>query len=288
LSGRLGGLLGAIAAASAAALLCAPLAAAKQTRFPIFRGVSYGPSPAETATIYGQVRPGATTVVLVHGGGWRLQPLATEEGSEAKSLQVQGFVVFDVNYDQDSATERAFPLETNDIVAATEWAIANAASYGANPANVVLLGGSAGGQLVARAAEQLDAAKPGAVRAVISLSGPMNFSTLVALAQNGTIKDRGYVLSIGQALGCNGDLAACSPGYEDEWSPALNIPASGCPDWLLFSSEVDVVAQAQASEMLTDLQTAGCKATWDVVPTGHGFSFWPTISRRVYAFVAAE
>src|SRR4029077_17434265 len=208
-----------------AALLMTPgLALAKKTGA-IYKQVSYGPSPNQTATIYAQDTPGATIVVLVHGGGWRLQKFGkTEAGTQSKSLQLQGFTVFNVDYDQDSPTEPAFPLETDEVAAATEWAIANAAAYGGNPEKVVLLGGSAGAQLAARAAEQLDAANPGTVDGVVSLSGPMDFTTLVPLAEEKKIKDKSYVLSIGQALGCSGDWGACSPAYEAEWSPALNIP----------------------------------------------------------------
>jgi dipeptidyl aminopeptidase/acylaminoacyl peptidase len=263
-------------------------ASASATPPPIYRDVSYGPSPAELQTIYAAKAPGARTVILVHGGGWRLQKLATEAGSQAKSLQLQGFAVFDINYDQDSPTLPAFPLETNEVAAATEWAIAHAAAYNADPTNVVMIGGSAGGQLVARTAEQLDLAAPGTVSAVISLSGPMDFTTLVPLAQLGQIKDRSYVTSIGQALGCPGVLSACSPSFEAEWSPALNIPALGCPDWLLLDSEVDTPAILQANEMLADLQAGACNATVATVPTGHGFSYWSQVSARIFAFVRAE
>jgi acetyl esterase/lipase len=275
-----------MAACSAALLL--PQQALAGTAPPIYKGVSYGPSPGELQTVYAQNKPGATIVVLVHGGGWRLQLLPIEESTQAKYLQRLGYAVFDINFTQDSPTETAFPLETGQVAAATEWAIAHAAAYDANPANVVLLGGSAGGQLVARVAEQLDAAAPGTVRAVVSLSGPMNFATLVQMALNGTIKDKPFILSIGQALGCTGQLASCSPTYEAEWSPALHIPESGCPDWLLVSSEVDVSETAQAREMLADLQGAGCNASLDLVPTGHGFGLWSQAVPRLTGFLAGE
>jgi acetyl esterase len=255
---------------------------------PIYWGVSYGPSPSETATVFAQSHPGAPVVVLVHGGGWRLQKLATEMGAQAKSLQLRGFVVVDVNYDQDSASEPAFPLETNDVIAATQWAIANAGGWDGDPANVVLLGGSAGGQLAAIAAERLDAAGPGTVRAVVSLSGPTNFTTLAPMAARGEIKDRSYVRSIGAALGCGASLAACSPSYEAEWSPALNLPLLGCPDWLLVTSAVDTVATLQAGEMVTSLQAAACSVQSVVVPTGHGFSYWPTVVEQIAAYIRAE
>ena len=212
-------------------------------------------------------------MVLVHGGGWRLQKLPTEQGSAAKSLQLKGFAVFDINYDQDSPTTRAFPLESDEVKAAVQWAIANAGAYGGEASDVTLLGGSAGGLLAALAGAQLDAQEPGTVRAVVSLSGPMNFTTLVPLAESGHIRDKNYVLSIGQALGCTGALQACSATYEQEWSPALQIPLSGCPNWQLFASEVDEAAVWQAGE---------------TVPTGHGFSYWSQVSARVVAFVKAQ
>lgn len=269
-----------------AALLMTPGLALAKKAGPIYKQVPYGPSPSQTATIYAQNAPGATMVVLVHGGGWRLQRFGkTEAGTQSKSLQLQGFTVFNIDYDQDSPSEPAFPLETDEVAAATEWAIANAAAYGANPEKVVLLGGSAGAQLAARAAEQLDAANPGTVDGVVSLSGPMDFTTLVPLAEEKKIKDKSYVLSIGQALGCSGNWAACSPAYETEWSPALNIPTSGCPDWLLLSSEIDAPATSQASEMLAGLQGAGCDATMGLVAKGHGFSYWHEVSQTIFDFI---
>ncbi len=278
-----------IAALTSALALALPVSAGAVKASPIYRGVSYGPSPGELQTIYSQA-PGAHApiVVLVHGGGWRLQKLPTEQGSAAKSLQLKGYAVFDINYDQDSPTTLAFPLESDEVKAAVEWAISSAAAYGGDASDVTLLGGSAGGLLAALAGEQLDAQAPGTVRAVVSLSGPMNFTTLVPLAASGRIRDKNYVFSIGQALGCTGALQTCSTSYEQEWSPALQIPLSGCPNWLLFASEADEAAVSQASEMLADLAGAGCSATMETLPTGHGFSYWPLVSARVAAFVRAQ
>ncbi|HME02413.1 MAG TPA: hypothetical protein VKG38_05220, partial [Solirubrobacteraceae bacterium] len=57
-----------IAVGALAAALAAPTSALAKAR-PIYRDVAYGASPAEKATVYGQNSSGATTVVLVHGGG---------------------------------------------------------------------------------------------------------------------------------------------------------------------------------------------------------------------------
>jgi acetyl esterase/lipase len=262
-------------------------AAATATSPPIYRGLSYGPSVNEIATVFESARPASPVVVLVHGGGWRTQTMETEQGADAKSLQLKGFTVVDVNYDQDSPAQAAFPTEVLDVEEATRWAISHAASYDGEPGNVILLGGSAGGQLAAMAGEALDAATPGAVRGIVSLSGPMNFQVIVAMAENKEITDKSFITSVEQALGCPGNLGACSPAFEAEWSPALSIPASGCPAWLLLSSEVDTTESRQASEMLARLRGAGCTATWRQVPTGHGFSMWPRVFPAIVEFVRA-
>lgn len=275
----------ALCCAVTAAALCAAPAGARTP--PVYMEIPYGPSPAERLAVFSQVKPLSPLVILIHGGGWRLQRNPTEFGSQAASLQKQGFAVFDVNYDQTSPTERAFPLETGDIAAATAWAIAHAAEYGANPADVVMIGGSAGGQLAERVAEQLDAAAPGTVRGVVSLSGPTDFATLIELIQAKVLTDRSYIFSIGQALGCTGALASCPHQYEAEWSPALNVPLAGCPAWMLLWSEADTVGRLQGEELLGRLSAAGCSASTDVLPTGHGFSMWSAAAPAIFSFVRA-
>ena len=118
----------------------------------------------------------------------------------------------------------------------------------------------------------------------------MDFQTLVARAEAHEIKDKSYVKSIEQALGCSGDWSACSPAYEaEQHSPALNIPASDCPDWLLLSSQIDTTATAQAEEMLSKLQAAGCNASLSIVPKGATASATGGRSPgTIFPFIAAQ
>ena len=254
---------------------------------PVYKQLSYGPSAGEKGTVFASATAGSPIVVLVHGGGWRLQGKEIEESTQAKALQLQGFTVFDVNYDQDSPTTPAFPLQVEEIETAVRWIVSNAAKYHGNETNVVMLGGSAGGQLVAMAAELLDAERPGTVAGVASLSGPYDFQTLVAAAESKEIKDRNYVTSIGQALGCPGNLPACSPAFEEAWSPTLHIPAAGSPSWLLVSSQQYPVDTHQAEEMRADLQAAGCSVAMLEVATSHGFYLWSEVATQVYEFIRA-
>jgi acetyl esterase/lipase len=221
---------------------------------------------------------------------------------QAMSLQAQGFSVFSINYRQDTASKPAFPLEPDDVIMATQWAIAHAAAYDANPANVVLVGGSAGGNLAELAAEQLDAAQPGTIKAVVSLSGPTDFETLIPLVEDGTIHNRNFITSIYRAIGGDeeegffggegdeGEEVALTQALMREGSPAMHIPSkANCPDWLLFSSEEDLVPLPQAQEMYGDLLGAGCKATLQVVPgSQHAFAYWNHVDDAVFSFVAGE
>jgi acetyl esterase/lipase len=278
----------AAAIAFASAIGAVACSTASATAPPIYKGISYGPSPGEKGTVFAAAKPGATVVVLVHGGGWRTQTNEIEESAQAKSLQLKGFTVFDINYDQDSPTTVAFPLEPAEVETAIEWIIARAAAYNGNASNVVLLGGSSGGQLVATAAEALDASAPGTVRGVVSLSGPYDLQLLVQQAIKKEIKDLNYIKSIGQALGCASNLQTCSSSYEAEWSPDLHIPETGCPTWLLVSS-VEVPSDTlQAEVMLAHLNESACPATFKEVPKGHGFYLWGEVSTQVVEFIRAN
>lgn len=266
-----------------------------------YERIAWGPKARQSANIWASASPDSTIVILVHGGGWRRQTSLAYLKREAIGLQAQGFTVLSINYRQDSANRAAFPLEPNDIMTATHWAIANAASYNGNPAKVVLVGGSAGGNLVALAAERLDAEHAGTVRAVVSLSGPMDFQTLLPLVENGVITSHNFITSIYQALGGsedegyfggeeeNEEEVLLTQALEREGSPALNIPRHDCPQWLLFSSEQDLVPAQQSEEMYSDLLAAKCKAALRIIPgSQHAFAYWGQASESIYSFIKAQ
>lgn len=269
---------------------------------PFYERVAYGPKHGELANIWASSTPSSTTVILIHGGGWRKQGGLSYLKKQALALQSQGFSVFSINYRQDTANKPAFPLEPNDVIMATQWAIAHASTYNADPANVVLVGGSAGGNLAALAAEQLDAAHTGTVRAVVSLSGPMDFETLIPLVDDGTIQNKNFITSIYRAIGGDeeegffggegeeGEEVALTQGLMREGSPVMHIPGQrNCPDWLLFSSEEDLVPLSQAQEMYGDLLKASCKATLQVIPGNqHAFAYWNQTDETIFSFLKGE
>jgi len=259
---------------------------------PVYEHISYGSRFRQVLDVFASATPNSPIVVLVHGGGWRYYDPLTRFAAEAEALQQLGYTVLDINYDQDNERVPAFPLEPDDVIKAIDWGIANAATYNGDPTNVILLGGSAGGHLVAIAGEMLDKTSPGTIRAIISLSGPMNLTTLLAMVEENAITNEEFVTSIQQALGM-GPGEEASPeteSYAATWSPALHIPpAADCPDWLIFSSEQDLVPVSQAQEMYADLQRANCKATLDVVPgSGHAFAYFNSVRGVIDLFLRGE
>ena len=96
-------------------------------------------TPANTA---GQPLP---VIVYIHGGGWVIADLDTYEASAMALAKKAGAIVASVEYRH--APEHRFPAAHDDTFAAYKWVLANAASFGGNPARVAIAGESAGGNM---------------------------------------------------------------------------------------------------------------------------------------------
>ena len=111
-------------------------------------------------------------VVYYHGGGFVIADLDTYDATPraiAKGLQA---IVASVEYRR--APEARFPAQHEDAIAAYKWVMANASSFGGDPAKVALMGESAGGNLatnVAIAARDQNLKKPAYVVAVYPVAG---------------------------------------------------------------------------------------------------------------------
>ena len=145
----------------------------------IDRDVAYAPGPRHDLDIY---RPqaaadGRPLIVFLYGGSWR-------DGDKSiypfvgATLAKRGAVVMVPNY--RLYPDVAFPGFLQDNASAVAWAIAHAAQYGANPADVFIVGHSAGAYNAAMLA--LDPRWLAAVgvdrralRGVVGLAGPYDF-----------------------------------------------------------------------------------------------------------------
>jgi acetyl esterase/lipase len=262
---------------------------ATATPVPASYGASYGTDPYQTVQIYPAGRTGSAVVLLVHGGGWASTPGRTSQVNQALGLQRAGFTVVAANYDTFDRVTGAFPLEVDDVVAAARWAVAHAPDWGADGADLEFVGGSAGGQLVHLAADRLDAAAPGTVRAVVTLSGALD---LVALVQDvATHSVSGYLgYHLRRALACGSTAVPCTAALAAPWSPAQQVTAATCPGASLVVNDTqELMPVDQAASMVSALTAANCPVT-EILQPGHNHSFngWLAVSDRVTAFLAAH
>ena len=84
-------------------------------------------------------------VVYYHGGGWVIATIDTYDSSARALANAAGAIVMSVEYRK--GPENRFPAAHDDAFAAYQWALANAASIGGDPARVAVAGESAGGGL---------------------------------------------------------------------------------------------------------------------------------------------
>src|ERR1700723_3589274 len=86
-------------------------------------------------------------MVFFHGSGFVVCSLDTHDGMCRNLCAGTGCVVVSVDY--RLAPEAKFPAAPDDCLAATRWAVANAAALGADPGRVFVAGDSAGANLAA-------------------------------------------------------------------------------------------------------------------------------------------
>jgi len=248
---------------------------------PVARDVAYASSsPQQVLDVYGGASPdGATApvVILVHGGGWttgdksRLAGVATVLGS-------QGFVVFNINYRLGKQAVPAYRQQVDDVRRALEWVRTHAARYGGDANRIGLLGGSAGGYLAAMVATT--AGPMSGVRAAVSLSGPMDITSLVDLIR-ATRRELGpdcsgprcddlatAVSSLHALLGCN--PFRCPPRVLASASPITHVSAES-PPFFLANSRAEDVPASQARDMAGALTRMGVPVELSIL-AGHEHS----------------
>lgn len=116
--------------------------------------IAYGPDPRQRMDVYLPAAMTATAnapvIVMVHGGAWMVGNKAMAnvvDNKVAYWVQQKGYVFVSVNY---RLSPQADPLvQARDVATALARAQSLAASWGGDPAKVILMGHSAGAHLVA-------------------------------------------------------------------------------------------------------------------------------------------
>lgn len=225
-----------------------PIAVLDETAPPPTDTVAYGSDPSQVYDVRlpaGRARPGS--VVVVHGGFWRAAYDRAHAGPQAQALAEAGWPVAVVEYRRAGMPGGGWPGTADDVAAAVRAVRADPRL----PRPHVLLGHSAGGQLVTWAAAQPWAA---GLAGVVSLAGLVDLPLASRLG-----------LGAGAVDAFLGGTPAQVPGTFAAADPAGLAP--GIPVVLLHGEDDQVVpahlsssyAVRHASAQVTLERVPGCE-----------------------------
>jgi dipeptidyl aminopeptidase/acylaminoacyl peptidase len=266
-----------IRAASALAGACAVLAVAPTGASASIR---YGARLADQAVVF---PGGPSPVLLLHEKG----ETATTVRGPAKYLQAAGFTVFDLEWSEPRGEGGIFPADTEQIEEAVSYVRNHARELSVDPNTLTMVGGSRGALLSMLVGERENLKVPGAVKAVVSLSGQVNPQASIERARRGELAPS-MTGTLTQTFGCTHELVYCNEAYVAEWSPIDNVRA-GAPAMFLAASENELKAwPADQYEMAEALRAVGVNAEV-VIPTyGHGFDYFGRVREPAVAFLLAN
>lgn len=206
------------------------------------RDLQYGPSEAERLDLLVPAS-GAPLVVFFHGGYWR-RLHKDDHTFIARSLAAHGVATAVVNY-------ALIPdVIVEDIVAqalrAVAWLREHAASFGADPTRLVVVGHSVGGQLAGMCAVEAP------VTAVVTLSGLHDLRPLLD--------------SHVQAWAQLDDARATA------LSPALHAPSSSFPVVAIAGERESSAFAWQSDELVRAWTVHGCAGTSTTSPGDDHFT----------------
>ncbi|MBA3947881.1 MAG: alpha/beta hydrolase [Herpetosiphonaceae bacterium] len=214
-------------------------------------------------------------VIVVHGGSWS-GGTKSDFAQHDRWLVGGGRVVFDIQYRLADANNR-FPAAVEDVKCAIGWAKRNAATYGADPTRIALLGRSAGGQLALLAAyTPNDPALPPScptldttVRGVISLYGP----TDLVWGYNHTAHPD--IINGPQTLeNYLGGSPTTVPATYALAAPIEHVGGTTPPTLLFHGGHDQLVGHQHAERLVAKLKGAGIPFGYTYLPwANHGFDF---------------
>ena len=140
----------------------------------VLRDVAFGDDPLQRLDVYRPMQRragGSPVIVLVHGGGF-IRGDKTERSNGGIHFARAGYLVVVPNY--RLAPAHRWPAGAEDVSAAWQWTLREAAALGGDPTRIMLVGESAGATHVATATLVRRFHPPGAPppAGVVLISGP--------------------------------------------------------------------------------------------------------------------
>ncbi|MGD0999735.1 MAG: alpha/beta hydrolase [Candidatus Brocadiia bacterium] len=186
-------------------------------------------------------------LLQIHGGGWSGGSHKTT--MTYKVFAQHGYFGASIEYRLASKDAR-WPAQIEDCKLAVRWIRANAEKYHINPNAIGVLGGSAGGHLVACLGVLDDPALEGSggypgvsskVQAVVDVNGPTNLVP----------KDKSRVLPL-----FAGSAEAMPDAYRQS-SPILHIHPNAPPFFIIHGDKDEMVPVEQSTSFAEALKNAG-------------------------------
>ena len=177
-------------------------------------------------------------IIHYHGGGFISPLVAGLEESLWQDAKTYEAIVFAIDY--RVAPEHKFPAAVNDSYSAFKWISENAGSFGGDTSRLLLMGNSAGANLVAVISQKAKKENISSRIKLQVLSGlpadlrPQNMETSVSYQQNAS----GFFQT--KAL-CYFAVENYAPGQTNnpEVSPILTKDFSGLPPAIIINTEFD-------------------------------------------------
>lgn len=142
----------------------------------VTRDIAYGPDERHPLDLFARAgTSGAPVLVFVHGGGFVMGDKHTEGSPFYSNIgdfaARQGWVGVTITY--RLAPAHKFPAGAEDLAALVTWLRENIASYGGDPARIILSGQSAGAAHVASyvAHKRFHVAEGGGIAGAVMMSG---------------------------------------------------------------------------------------------------------------------
>lgn len=176
-------------------------------------------------------------VVYFHGGGWVLCSLETHD-NVCRHLCV-GAEAIVVSVDYRLAPEHRFPAAIDDSFAALQWVERNAASFGGDPARIVVAGDSAGGNLAAAVALRVrdEGGPPLAGQLLIYPVTDFPSDAMASYAENG----EGYGLTRASMEHYWSQYLGDAPADAPYAAPLRAGDLAGLPPAFVITAEYDVL-----------------------------------------------
>jgi len=206
----------------------------------------YGIEPHRAADA--RLRP---VVVYWHGGGFVLADLNTYDSSPRVIAKFSGAIVISCDYRR--APEDRFPAAHDDAFAAYQWVLANAASFGGDPAKVAVMGESAGGNLAANVAIRArDEGLPAPVYQALIYPVAGHDMTTPSYEENARAKPLNRAM-----MGWFVDKYLADPA--EAYDPRINLLGAnlaGLPDATVICAEIDPL-RSEGEALAEQLKAAG-------------------------------